>query len=254
MISAHILLATVFTLHQVAVALPIPVAAPDLICLFPPCPTGSTCSKNGDCSSGVCLNGYCTSADSQGVTTSVVTTGGSSSGGSGGLTPGTGGKITFMGWEMWDTDTGNEPCAQDIGYQMTSQNENGGNNLITSGNGLEYCIALDDMSRNGCTMGFVGINGGGGALLLWAYYSKFNGTSDTLRKYYIPGDTSKIKGSKISKAFCNAFCKDFKQAVAEDREKMVYAQSYGNAIMNGIPTKQIAAILHLKLPLSYAAV
>ncbi|KAJ3302819.1 hypothetical protein HDU76_005456, partial [Blyttiomyces sp. JEL0837] len=256
---------------------------PAIICQSPPCPFGSSCTQNTDCITGYCQDGLCAidiavaiphtldgtkpltfgsggNGGNGGSSGSTGSSSGSSGGGSGsgGSTGGSSGdssgaspNVPFMDWPMWDTDTGNEPCAQDIGYQMTSQNENGGNNLVTSGNGIAYCTALSDVGVNGCT---IGVDGGGGALLVWAYYSVFNGTSDALRKYYIPGSTIKLQGSKLSKSFCTGFCADFKKAAQDDPDRMLKAQAYGNAILNGLPTKQIAAKLHLKLPLSFAAV
>ncbi|KAJ3411637.1 hypothetical protein HDV05_001902 [Chytridiales sp. JEL 0842] len=129
--------------------------------------------------------------------------------------------------------------------------------IYSSGYGISYCVALSDVPQRGCTTGFVGFttqDGGGAALIIDAYYTRFNGTHPALRKYWRRGDKRHVYTSRLSASFCNTFCADFKRVAREDRERMTKAQTYGNAIFNALPTKQIAAQLQLRLPLSIAAI
>ncbi|KAI8610730.1 hypothetical protein BC830DRAFT_718763 [Chytriomyces sp. MP71] len=65
---------------------------------------------------------------------------------------------TSIDWHpLGDTDTGNEACAQDIGYQMISMSENGHANMVSGGRSVDYCEAqMPDVFKYGCTVGFVG--------------------------------------------------------------------------------------------------
>ncbi|KAJ3410988.1 hypothetical protein HDV05_002932 [Chytridiales sp. JEL 0842] len=228
-----------------------------------PCPYAFPCTTNTDCISNHCYSGFCDLPSPAGVKDGILQDDGNSTEeGVLARRQVVTAKVTalkpFWGWTpLGNTDTGNTICGQDIGYQMTSQNENGGNNLLNSGNGVAYCVALSDVGERGCTTGFVGFTtqeGGGAALIIDAYYSRFGGSNPALKKYWIPGNKKKVVGSRLTRSFCNTFCADFKKVAREDKERMVKAQSYGNAIFNGLPTKQIAAQLGLRLPLSIAAI
>ncbi|KAJ3223217.1 hypothetical protein HDU81_009316, partial [Chytriomyces hyalinus] len=164
-----------------------------------------------------------------------------------------------MGWQpLGNTDTGNEPCAQDIGYQLVSHAENGHVDMTSGGNAYDYCSAdVETVQMYGCTVGFAGfktVDGGGAALIIKAYYEKFGGERVDLRTYLIPGNGHSIRNANRTAEFCARFCADFKAVAARDRAALIKAQSYVHAVFYALPTKQIAAALKLTLPLSIAAI